>query len=480
MRRKPLSRRTLLKGAGGVGIALPLLEAMLDGKSHAQSSALAPKRYFVFFGGISLGADGDARPNELTPNTTGANYDLKSGLAPLATYGVRENVSVLSGLRIPDGDPCPPGGRCGGAGRYHTSMLSPILTGVRAIYVKGNGDPVAPIARGESTDHIVARAIAGSTKVPNLPLRVQVAVYPDGGEGPDGRECMSFRRDANGTFPKVQPIVSPSQAFKTLFGGFVPPSSAPPAPSDDFELRSRRSVLDVVKQQADAMSRRLGKWDQQRLSRHLEEIRDLEKRVAAIGPTPAEPTSSACALPPAPGSDPGNSESHWSGEEDRYRAMCDLIHMAFACDLTRCGTLMVTMFESFLSLRPITGRSGSIHGVGHGSKSVFEVGKVIAWHVKHYASLVAKLRDTPEGNGRLLDNVALPFLFEGGYEGTVHSTVNMAMLVAGGAGGLRRGVHIAAPGKHPAQGLLTCMNAVGLNLTSLGDVSGEIPGLRTS
>jgi hypothetical protein len=37
---------------------------------------------------------------------------------------------------------------------------------------------------------------------------------------------------------------------------------------------------------------------------------------------------------------------------------------------------------------------------------------------------------------------------------------------------------LAAAGKHPAQVLLTAMRAAGYTGTSLGEVSGEIPGLR--
>lgn len=61
---------------------------------------------------------------------------------------------------------------------------------------------------------------------------------------------------------------------------------------------------------------------------------------------------------------------------------------------------------------------------------------------------------------------------------SAHSTENMAMLVAGGGGGLQRGLHLKATGKHPAQVLLTALCALGSTQTSFGEVSGEIAGLR--
>ena len=49
--------------------------------------------------------------------------------------------------------------------------------------------------------------------------------------------------------------------------------------------------------------------------------------------------------------------------------------------------------------------------------------------------------------------------------------------MAGGAGGLVQGEHIVAPGMHPVNVLNTAMHAVGVT-SDLGEVSGEIPGLR--
>ena len=51
-------------------------------------------------------------------------------------------------------------------------------------------------------------------------------------------------------------------------------------------------------------------------------------------------------------------------------------------------------------------------------------------------------------------------------------------LVAGKVGGLKTGVHLRATGMHPARVLITAMRAAGYSGSSLGEVSGEIPGLR--
>ena len=97
-----LSRRAVLRGAGAA-IGLPILEAMLDtnGVALAGGSGM-PKHFLVCFGGTSLGAYDDPVRNLYVPNSTGAGYDLKAALAPLADNGnIKEEITVVSGLRIP-------------------------------------------------------------------------------------------------------------------------------------------------------------------------------------------------------------------------------------------------------------------------------------------------------------------------------------------------------------------------------------------
>ena len=84
----------------------------------------------------------------------------------------------------------------------------------------------------------------------------------------------------------------------------------------------------------------------------------------------------------------------------------------------------------------------------------------------------------------MLDNTAMVLRFEGGHgfdpesgkSNLSHSTENMVALVAGGAGALRRGVHLVARDVHPARVVATCLQGVGLE-DRLGEVSGRVPGV---
>jgi len=483
-----LSRRTVLKGIGGVSLALPLLDAMVDSSKAFAQTAL-PKRYVLCFGGQSLGSDGDSLHNDYVPNIVGPNYDLKSALAPFADHNnIKNEISVVSGLSIPsaNGGSVPPGGR---TDFFHVSSLSPLLSGVRSQYADA-------VSWGPTSDQLMVDVLAGSSTFRSLVFRIQADWYLSV-SAPFGRDAISYRANPRGSPIPIPPTISPALAFNSLFGNFNPPQDPQEVARRNFELRSRRSVLDVVGSSSAALLPKLGSADRIRMEQHYEEIRTLEHRIAAIPPV----QTSTCQRPPDPGADPAlggaqhiddsgilvyDQNLGYSGEEERARVFCDLIHMAITCDLTRVVSLQFTMFQSHMNMFPLTGQPYDVHELSHSELGTMGVSRAIAWHMKHFGYLVAKLRDTAEGDGNLLNNTALVFLHEGGHgrdpsSGSLessHSTDNMACLIAGRVGGLRPGRHVVAAGKHPANVVLTAMQAAGYPQNSLGEVSGDIPALR--
>ena len=491
MKRTLLSRRAALRGLAGAAVALPLLETM--GVARAQA-AVYPNRFAVFFGGHSLGADGaESALNSFAPTKLGRGYDLTPALAPLGTLGVQNEVSVVSNLKIPwaGGGAVPLGGRDNG---FHGGVCSPLLSGVRST-------ASVAICNGPTSDQLVAAALGGATTFKSLAFRAQVSRYapfdnPSGNAG-----VMSYRANPAGGAPlPLLPETSPAAAFKALFFNFNSGLTPAQAARRNFLLRARVSVLDLVSEDTARLVPTLGSEDRLRLQRHLDEIRDLERRVSATPPAMA----GACQSPGDPGPDPMigadgtdlnmdqrlefTANSGYSNEDARARVFCDLIQMAFACDLTRVATLMISQFASAMNAFQFTGVLSDVHFISHGrdgAGSTFELcSKSVAWHVKHFAYLVAKLKGTPEGGGTLLDRCALVYLCEGG-RGTdpvgspgSHSTENMGLLVAGGAGGLKQGKHINGAGRHPAQALVSAINAVGV-AGGVGEVQPNLPELFT-
>jgi hypothetical protein len=493
MRRFRLPRRSFLRGLAGTAIGLPVLDAMLGDHGDALAGGgVLPPRFLICFGGFALGCDSGPDANNFVPPMTGPGYALGPALAPLAEYdGIQSEISVVSGLSIPCqpqfGDPIPPGGR----GINFHAHTNPLFAGT-ANLTPYPGESHDYRVTNWSADQIVADQIADDTIFASLQYRAQALLY-NSAVGPYNRDLMSWRLDGNEMPVPMFPVASPRQAFDSLFTGFVPDDPAAAA-AKAFELKKRKSILDLVDRRMNGLIDKLGTADRIKLEAHYDAIRNIEMLLDQVGPD----VGGECQMLPDPGEDPplggpfaGDSPDAYdvnvgySGEDTRVRVMSDLVHMAFACDLSRSITFMHTMIQSFLNVAEISGHQYALHDMTHGGQSV-DFNDVIAWHVDQFAYLIAKMRDTPEGAGTLLDNVAACYLIEAGggysYENgaafTAHSTDNMAMLVAGGAGGLVRGHHVVAPANadHPANVLISAMHAVGVE-RDLGDVEGYIPEL---
>jgi hypothetical protein len=485
---RTLSRRTLLRGLGGAAIALPFLEAMLPRRAN---SATAPKRYVYTFAGTSI-AGNEANGNLVVPAATGPlGPGLPQGMKPINDLGIEPHVSIVSGLLIPWGDaPIPPGGRRIG---FHASSLCPLVCGTRSAE-DGSEAPTA-----ETSEFLAAKTLAVDPALQTLTYRVQPAYYR-GSNGTGGdRGKISARFGPNG-LEQVEPITSPKVAWSSL--NFQPTDPAELEKAQAL-LARRKSILDLVADDTESLTKRLGAADKIRMQRHLDELRALEKQLEAI-----QPGEGACQPPADPGQDPPvggaveaeggydpgggyASDGAWSNEELRATIMMELVYMALVCDRARTASVMFTQAQCFMNMHPIFGYASDLHEISHGSMgwadaSMAPVADCVAWHVKHFGGLVKKLSETADSDGgMLIDNTALILALEGGHgwdpeqsnERSPHSTENMAIFIAGRAGGLNAGggKHVARPNDHPVQVINTALHACGVE-ADLGEVPGDMMG----
>jgi hypothetical protein len=481
MRRFRLDRRTFLRGAAGIAVGLPMLEAMAPARADELTP---PKRFSVSWGGISLAGYGPG--GMVVPAGTGKGYEITRGLQSLADLGVADAVTIVSGLLLPwqeNGGAMPPAGR---TPEFHFNTLGPQIAGTPT----GPGRDGAP--KGPTADQIVADFLAEDTKSRVLSYRVQPASYVGSNEigGDAGR--MSWKNEG-GSLEPVDPTVSPRVAYQSLFTGFTPPDPADAAAAE-LELRRNKSVLDIVDRRADGLLGKLGAADRIRMERHLDEIRALEKRLDAV-----QPTVDGCELLPDPGDDPpiGDAIIEYEGEGQPYSTtagysnedlradlLTDYIRMAFVCDLSRVASFMLTEWKCYMNMFNFGGWESDMHELTHYAGPEESVADAVGFHLKQFARLAKKLRDSPEIDGStILDHSALVLILEGGWgwdpeggDNSTHSTENMACFVAGGAGGLRQGEHIVAANKHPGQVVLTAMQAVG-HAGGLGELTQGLPAM---
>lgn len=502
-----LKRRTLLQGLGGVLVGLPVLECMLssNGEALAQSNQPLPKRYALVFAGQALGGDGWAEDKQMiagvrstasghfiVPAQTGAGYALTTPLQPLKDLA--GDFSIVSNLRIPysttstDPSAVPP---AGAFRDFHGGGAGPLLCGTRSLSSSFT-------CRSITSDQVIAKLNKGKVTLDSLVVRAQPSWYL-AGSSYAGRQYISYGDGG----AKIESQTSPQIVYRSLFGGFNPPTDSA-AVEADFRRRARESVLSTITDKRERLLGRVGAADRVRLERHFDEIRDLETRIDALPPV----VGPVCKKPSDPGPDPavggdnagsGSSEigtnTGYSGEAERARLLADLIHMAFVCDLTRVATLQITTFQSHMNVYPFTSALGTpiradLHEVGHNgdeqNRGQLAVSLCLQWHISHYAYLVSKLKQTQEGASSVLDNSVVLFIPEAGHgtqlndattANATHSVENMVALVAGKAGGLAPGRHVRTSGAHPAQVLISAMQAAGNPGNSLGEVTGNVPEL---
>ncbi|MGB7475703.1 MAG: DUF1552 domain-containing protein [Polyangiales bacterium] len=506
-----INRRAILKGMAGASVSLPLLECMLPARQSAAQSA--PARYAILFAGQALGCDNYAKNESridgqsvtegghfIADTSYGRGFALTTPLLPL--QGMENDFTMVSNLAIPFNASSSDGSAVPSAGAYrdfHGGGCSPLLSGTRST-------SPSYVCNGITSDQVIAELNAGQTTHKSLIVRSQPGFYVSGYSF-SGRQYISYG-PGGGSGARIEAQASPQVAYRSLFTGFVPDGDENAA-RFDFEMRGRRSVLDLVLEKRARLVNNVGRADQERLERHFDEIRDLENRINALPPI----VGGQCLVPSDPGADPPIGGDHsgggsgsvtggsgYSDEHTRSRIFADLIHMAFVCDLTRAASLQITAFQSHMNARPIadglgmlegTTRparwasvGGDLHEVGHNgdpnNRGQIPSAGLLQWHISHYAYLIDKLRNTPEAGGNVLDNSVIVFTAEAGHglqlndassQDQTHSVENMVMLTAGRAGGLSPGEHVNGNRAHPATVLISAMQGAGYQGNSLGDVS---------
>lgn len=433
-----LSRRTLLRAAG-VTLALPRLEAMLNGSgtAYAQGAAL-PKRFVIWFWG-----NGN-EPTAWTPAVTGTAWTPTAAQAALLP--LKPDLTLVTGMRLPVRKTNNP----------HVEGAVGLLAGgnplLHSSYTGANGDWNFMTVPGPSADQVVASAIGGSTAFRSLELGA-TAVHGSSGPG----QAVSYISHSGPYTPNACAI-DPAVVFQRLFGMGLPN----PQPTDAPMRRVRASILDAVKGDAASLRVKLGANDRQRLDAHLDGIRALEQRINAM---PAPPPS-ACRLPAMP---PAT-----TGVADRARVMGELAAMALACDLTRVVSFEFSSpashqrFDAYQSELSCGGEPKSFHEYEHCAGYDASVKAVLKYFVDQYAAFVQTLKAMPEGAGTLLDQSCVLGCSElaGGWD---HTHDNFPLIVAGRAGGaLTPGKHLAATGEDPSRLMLALMQAVGAPVTSWG------------
>lgn len=456
---KPLSRRTLLRGTGGIAVALPLLDAM---EAHAQS---APPVRAVF----CVNFDGTYRPAWIPKSTSGTTLgDLGTILSPLTPWksrilqldGINNQAAVLN----TNGD-----GHPGGAG----SILTGRTLQQGSVYTGGGGS--SGWADGISIDQHLAKTVGKNDRFPTLTLACR----------PENVTVLSHI-SYTGPAQPVPPMADPVEVFNKLFTNFTPPGSGgttTPPPEDPAlaALRARRkSVLDAVLDSMNVLSGRVGAADRAKIDQHATSIRELELRLTTPPDTDPDttmpPSSTGCSKPAKPATLDYNSSANF---DKASAAMIDLTVLALACGMTRSVSLQWARSTSGLTF-PWLGINEGQHKISHMSDAAGGplVTKINQWFAGQFATLIDKLSKVQEGSGTLLDNTIL-YWGNGLAHGANHTQKDVPFVLAGG-GGFKYGRYLKFTGASHNGILIAILNKMGVPDTNFGDPrasNGPLPNL---
>lgn len=441
---KLLSRRTVLKGALGgaaVSLALPPLEAMLNSRG-AYADGTTDAFFGVFFWANGLpwhaghgGEQGGAgHPDLWTPTAVGPYTPT-----PLLQSLARHDVSVISGLTPTTEIPRTPPGQ--GDGHMRGFMVA--LTGDRP-RSEGFDHPSHTLtARRESIDQYVARHPEFYGEAPqfrSLIAGVSTARFHDYGHW----NAISY----NGPYATNQPVMAPEALYDYVFD--VPPDDG----NGDGRRRSR--AFDAVLEDARRLQDKLGVEDRQRVERHLEHVRSIQRRL--------DTTVDTCEPPTRPNA---------SGDLlARTEAMAEILAVAIGCGLTRVFSFMLTAPATTHVFRNL-GVPDGMHKTCHDGE--WENVRLITLHQMDAFGRFLDRFDAiahPAG-GTVLDRGCIFGTSEYG-EGWKHGVREFPVVLAGGANGcLARGMHVRDQGGSLSRAHLTALRAVGLSDGSFGFNGGE-------
>jgi hypothetical protein len=439
--KKALPRRTFLRGMGAT-LALPLLDAMVPAATAAtQTPALPVRRLGYVF--MPMGCD---QTRWTPPGTDGRLGELSPILSSLEP--VKNDLTVFTNMELRNAYP-----------GSHATSNSAFLSAAKAKHTESSDYYL-----GTTADQIAAQQIGKDSQLPSLELSMDMLQTT--GQCDNGYACV-YQNNLSWSSPTT-PLPSeahPRIVFERLFGegGSLAERRA--------ALRKRASLLDWVTEDIASLQRELGPADRRRVADYLDTVREVERRIqqaeANVASNPLPDLDRPLGVP--------------ASYTEHAKLMFDLQVLAMQGDITRICTFQLARETSNRTYAAETGVSDPHHPLSHHGndpEKIARMAKINAFHVSLFSYYLQRLKETPDGNGSLLDHSVI--LYGSGIGNpNVHDHTNLPVIVAGGgAGGMRGGRHIRYNEPVPLANLhLTLLDKVGVKIDRFADSNGKITEL---
>lgn len=462
---KQLPRRTFLQGMGA-SVALPFLDAMVPagrGWSSAEAELDATRLVAIEMVHGAAGCnEWGATQNLWSPGEVGREFDLSpTSLSSLEPW--RKYLTVVSNTDVRMAEAFEP--KEIGGDHFRSSAV--FLTQSHPKQTEGSD-----VFVGTSLDQMYAQRYGQGTPIPSMQLCIE-NIDQSGGCA-YGYTCVYTDSISWASPTEPLPVIrDPRVAFEQLFGaGSTPEERA-------LRRRTGSSILDWVTGRVSQLRRDLGPNDRERLDRYLDNVRELERRIALVEQQNSSGESRE--LPEAPAGVPDSFEDH-------VRLMFDVQALAFESDVTRVFSFKMGR-DSSARVFPESGSDTPFHPASHhgGNEArILDFAKINTYHVSMLPYFLESLSKIREGDSTMLDKTMIVYGSPMG-DPNLHNHRRAPLIVLGGAGGKLEGnLHLKAPDGTPmANAMLSLMHKLGMDdLESFGDSTGELsfgaPSLSTA
>jgi hypothetical protein len=455
--KKHIPRRAFLRGAG-VALALPLLDSMVPAQTPlARTAAKGVPRFTGIFVPHGMA------PGYWIPEMGGAGepkgdagekqFKYPMIMQPLEPF--RDRTVIMSGLWSKSAEPPP-----GQTGADHW---------VAAAYLCANKPKKttgADVYDGTTIDQLIANKIGQDSLLPSLQLALEDPGANSSNCG-EGYSC-TYSNTISWSSP-TQPLpmeLDPQVAFERLFG------SGGTDPKERAARRAQKqSILDSVIKDMPAFVKDLPAADKARLDEYQTDIREIERRLELAKKSAGGVSTDGFEVPA------GIPESF----DEHVKLHFDLQRLAFQADITRVSTVL---YARDLTARtyPASGVNSAFHGASHHAENPVNIERyshINQYHVKCLAYFVEKLKNTPDGDGSLLDHSLILYGTNMG-DSNQHLHYDVPHILVGGANGQLQGDrHLHFPTKTITTGnlLLSVLGLYGIHQDSIGDSTGPLAGL---
>ena len=368
--RKTIPRRQFLQAAG-IGIALPLLDAMTPAFGAAEESNKIRLVCIEEVHGLAGCNKQGAEKLLFAPSIVGRDYQLVADNPLKSLEPWREHFTIVSNTDARMAEPITPAE----IGGDHFRSSAVFLTHAHPKQTQGSD-----VHCGVSLDQLHAQRFGQDTILPSLQLCIEPT---DKGGGCDYNyscsytDCISW---ASPTTPMTM-IRNPRTAFDMLFG----------AGGTKEERAARRktqsSILDWVVTEIAQMNRQLGSVDRRRMNNYLDSVREIERRIQKV-----ETGNTSIEVRVLPGAPPGVPDSF----SEHMQLMFDLQILAFQTDMTRVISFK-TGRDASNRIFPESGSDRAFHPASHHGdteKGVLEFNKICQYRVSQMAYFLKRLEDT--------------------------------------------------------------------------------------